>query len=493
MAINTSLEPIDPGDFGYAQAAHLLSRAGFGGGSAEVLTLQLMGLDQAVDFIVDYENIDDSGLEQPQFDPGIIRPVSDAERAKRTKALREGNTSELQNTELEQQRRRAKDLFQMREIERWWLERMVQTPRPLEERLTLLWHSHFPSSYRVVSDSYLMFQQNQLFRAGASGSVADLLMGVVRDPATLLYLNNDSNHKAAPNEQMAGVLLERFALGPDRFTSRDVRDSAKALTGYGVHDNSFFYHAEIHDQGPKAVLGERGNLNGDDLAALLLRKPACHAWVARRFYDHFVADLDDPTDAASAAVVQEMARLLADYRFKIAAVLKRVFKSQHFYDPGIVGNKIKTPTQLLIGTARLLRTPPRDPEKITLLMKRMGQRLFEPPSYHGWPTGRSWLNNATLRARHNLCAYLITGKLAGSRQWSAAGIGYDPQPLLENLPVASGEAVVDYLSGMMLTVPLAPERRGALLDFIRKRKKITSHTLIAVLLLITTVPEYQLC
>ena len=493
MAVNTSLEPIEPHAFGYTQAAHLLNRAGFGGTPQEILNLQLLGLDGAVDSLVDYEQIDDSQLPPPRFDANIIRPPTAQEQARRTEALREGDTTSLQETELDQQRRRAKDLFQMRDIEQWWVQRMILTPRPLEERLTLMWRRHFPASYRVVKDSYLMFLQNQLFRTNAAGGFSDLLLGVVRDPATLLFLSNDSNDKAAPNEKMARVLLERYVLGAGQFTEQDVRESAKALTGYGVHDNTFLNNRNQHDEGPKVVLGDRGNLDGEDLAEILLRKPACHAWISRRLYCEFVADLDTPPRRSSQTVLHELARLLAEHRLKIAPVLKRLLKSQHFYDPSLIGNKVKTPTHLLVGTARLLKTPQRDRETTAALMDRMGQRLFEPPSQDGWPQGRLWLNTMTLLARHNLCAFLVTGKSPRDRQWTGANINYDPLPMLAQLQAQTPEAVVEHLAGMLLACPLAPHRRRVLVGFIEQRKKMTSNTLIAILLLLTTLPEYQLC
>ena len=493
MPISSPLESIDSQQFGYAQATHLLNRAGFGGRPEEILSLQLMGLDKAVDYLVDYQSIDPSQLENPQFDPDIISPPLPQEQAKRAQSLREGNTSVLQETELEQQRRRANDIFQMRDIERWWLERMIATPRPLEERLTLMWHTHFPTSYRVVSDSYLMFLQNELFRTNASGSFADLLLGVIRDPAMLLFLNNNSNGRAGPNEQMARALLERFAFGQGHFDEHDVREAARCLTGYSVYDNSFLYAKHLHDEGPKAVLGERGNLDGDDLAAVLLRKSACQGWIAQRLYGYFVADLDGMVSDETQAVIHQMAGLLADHRYKLGPVLKQLFKSQHFYDPAIMGGKIKDPAQLLIGTARLLGTPQRNPETLVILMDQMGQRLLDPPSYVGWPTGQQWINSATLQARQNLCVYLITGKSPLDRQWSGADVNYDPQPILDQLTVKSPDAIVDYLTGMLLAAPLAQKRRRHLIDFVENRKRVTSNTLIALFLLITALPEYQLC
>jgi hypothetical protein len=496
MSMNYSLSPIVDNRFDRAAARHLLWRAGYAGTPAELTELQAMGLDRAVAHLVDYRAIDLSALPEIDLDPTILRKRTPEERERYRTARREGDQDTLDEFRRQGQQARAADRKQFAKLRDWWLGRMLRTPRPAEERLVLLWHGHFASSYRAVRDAYLLQQQQALFREHANGSFADLARGIVRDPAMLKYLNNDRNHKNRPNENLARELMELFTLGVGNYSERDIKEGARALTGFGVDDDDFILRDRQHDPEPKTILGRTGNFNGDDFVEILLRHDACARFVALKLYDHFVADVGDvyedvPRDRRR--VIEAIATRLIRHDYQVQPVLEILFKSQHFHDPENVGRKIKDPTQLLVGTVRGLGTPTRQHRALVESMNAMGQSLLEPPTVDGWDGGRSWINTSTLFVRQNLCTYLISGKHPVQR-YKRGEINYEPEQLLVGLDDRSPAAVTDHLLDHLVGTQTPEPRRQPLRRFMAERNQgVTNDSLVALLCLITAMPEYQLC
>lgn len=493
--MDTSLSPIRADDFGPAQARHLLLRAGFGAGPERIRELASMGLDQAVRSLIEQASTEPRS--QPQVDPDVIRPLTSEERQQIAESLR--NDDEASRSEIRRMinERRAEDRRMLGELRRWWVGLMIDTPSPLREKLVLLWHSHFASRHRNVRDSYLMYQQNRTFREHAAGNFADLAKAVVHDPAMLKFLNNDQNVKRKPNENLAREFMELFTLGEGHYTEKDIKQGARALTGYQVDDNDFVFRDRVHDNAKKTVLGETGNLDGDGFVDVLLNQPQCPRYVALKLYRHFVADVSDYLNRVpenQQQVVMKMAVMLQKNGYQVAPVLETLFKSRHFHDPAIVGKKIKSPTQLVVGTARALGTPTRSLGTLSDGLNAMGQSLFDPPSVAGWPGGRSWINTSTLFTRQNVCTYLITGKDPRKKNWNRKQAGYDPMHLLTGLDSRESGPVVDHVVGFMLGNHTPSPRREPLYRFMRERDKgVTADSLIALLTLITAMPEYQLC
>ena len=499
MAANTSLDPIGPKEFGEIQARHLLNRAGFGGTPAQIRALAGMGVQRAVDQIVDYQSLPTTDLSDAAVDPDIVKPPTAEQRRMMQQARRDNSDNEELRRQFQAMRRvtQRTDRQQYRELKRWWLARMIATPRPLEEKLTLLWHGHFASNYRTVRDSYLMFKQNELFRHHAHGSFADLAGDIVHDPAMIRFLDNHNNHRRKPNENLARELMELFTLGEGNYTEKDIQEGARALTGFTFRDNDFQFVERMHDRRKKTILGQTGDLDGDDFVRILLNQKACPRFISFKIYRHFVADVDDDQsqeDAVTSEAVRKIAGLLVRSRYELGPVLKRLFRSRHFYDPNVIGNKIKSPAQLVVGTVRMLNTPLRDLNTLAESMALMGQNLLDPPSVAGWSGGRSWINTSTLFIRQNLCTYLITGKRTGDRAWRRNQVAYDPMSLVEGLPTRSPETVVDHLLTTLIARPVPSPQRDELVALIKQRRGIvTTDTVIALLLLITAMPEYQLC
>jgi len=497
------LDPIRDDEFGFDEARHLLLRAGFGGTPAQIEGLASMGAAAAVDYLLDVGAVPFREVRADEFDKDIMRPPTPDERAAYQRARRSRDENALAAFRERRQRAQASDRRQVRRVQRWWIERMIETPRPLEEKMTLFWHDHFATSYRTIENSYHMFQQNQFFRAHALGSFAALLHGIIRDPAMLAYLDNDNSRKGRPNENLARELMELFGLGEGAYAELDIKEGARALTGYTFEDDAFVFRERDHDGGSKRLLGARGNLDGAGFVDAILAQRACGEFIAFKLYDQFCRHVltgDGADDRAARGAVREMADTLRGSGYDVKRTLRRLFLSRHFYHPAVVGQRIKSPVELVVGAVRSLNTPVRDMQVLIDALELMGQEVMFPPSVKGWDGGRAWINTATLFTRQNTMNYLLTGQLPEGRrnERRADADAFDPMPLLEPLRSAGAGAIGDpervssYLLG--LTLGRAESHRvDELTSFCRANGGDVSAPMVAAMLvLISAMPEYQL-
>jgi uncharacterized protein (DUF1800 family) len=500
------LDPIKAQDFGYDQARHLLWRAGFGGTPAQIQLLAGWGPERAVDYILDVEKVPTPAVEADRFDKDIMRPPSPEEEGAYRRARRSQDENILAELRAQQQERERRDRMQVREVQRWWLTRMIESPRPLEEKMTLFWHGHFATSFRTIENSYHMFMQNELFRRNAVGNFGELLFAIVRDPAMLAYLDNNDSRKERPNENLARELMELFSLGVGNYGEGDIKEGARALTGYGFRDDEFVFQRDNHDPNPKTILGEKGPMDGDGFVRAILGQRACSRFIAGKLYSFFVADVPiegvasgAAPDAEAGAVVKQLSATFLSARYEVKPVLRRLFLSQHFYSEPVVNQHIKSPVELVVGAVRSLNTPVRDLSLLLDAMDLMGQSILMPPSVKGWVGGRAWINTSTLFVRQNILAFLLTGKKARGYDVNVAEEKFDPMPLLGELAQARPgdearpEPVIDYL--LRFTLGRAPDHaRDALRPLAADTGgRVTSDLVTAWLLLITAMPEYQLC
>ncbi len=383
MPIN-SLKELKTQDFDYWKAQHLLNRAGFGGTPSQVRALANMGLSGAVDYIVDYDKVAVAAVDPNQFDRDIMRPANEEERAEVMAARRTGDEAKLEQYQRERMRRQAEDRRQIGDMQKWWLKRIIETPRPLEEKLTLFWHGHFATGYRAIEDSYHMFMQNSFLRTNANGSFADLVFGIIRDPAMLKFLNNDQNRKEHPNENLARELMELFTLGEGHvYTEDDIKEGARALTGYAFEDDEFVFREGAHDTGTKRIFGQAGKFDGVDFCRLILSQKAVSEYICWKWYRYFVNDLPGTPDKDTQGFITKLAREFRDGNYAIKPVLKTLFKSEHFYDKANTAALIKNPVQLIVQAIRSLRTPARNLGALVSASDLMGQNIFFPPSVKG--------------------------------------------------------------------------------------------------------------
>ncbi len=497
--VTGSLNPIKDKDWGFAHARHLLLRAGFGGTPAQIQTLVRWGPVKSVDHLLNFDGVEFEPVKAGDFDKDIMRPLNNEERGEIARARRTGDEEAVTRLRAMRQEAERKDRGQMRRVQAWWLKRMIETPRPLEEKMTLFWHGHFATSYRTIEDSYHMFMQNQLFRKHAVGSYAKLLNEIIRDPAMIAYLDNNDSRKGRPNENLARELMELFSLGVGNYSERDIKEGARSLTGYTFEDDRFVFQRNNHDTGVKQILGRRGAMDGEDFVRAILEHPACARFMCRKLYRFFALDLptgDRQTDQTAQGVLSSLESTFVSSGFEIKPVLRRLFLSEHFYAPRLMNDQIKSPTDLVVGLIRSTNCPARDLGVLNDAMGMMGQSIFFPPSVKGWDGGRSWINTATLYTRQNIACFLLTGRTPSGFDALAKQEQFDATPILDQLGLREhspkdeiAEGVLNFMLGES-----ASHNREVLVRLMESSGTgVTNDILTRVFLLVTAMPEYQLC
>ncbi len=359
-------------------ARHLLNRTGFGAQPRE---------------IAEY-----AALSRPEAVERLLAGMTRSARTPPPEWVREAIVPPRQFRQASPEERKA---FLAEEIRRgfdlrtWWLEEMLQTRSPLTERMTLFWHNHFVSSQQKVRYTKLMYEQNVLLRRHAGGNFGQLLHAVAKDPAMVIYLDSASNRKGKPNENFAREVMELFTLGEGRYTEADVREAARAFTGWSIDPDSgdFRSRPALHDEGTKTVLGKTGNFDGDAVLDILLSRPPTAEFVVTKLWREFVSPEPD------AGEVRRIAQKfhLSNYEIKVA--LRELFLSTAFWAAENRGALIKSPVDLVVGTMRALDFQVGDPLPLALVVAQLGQNLFSPPNVKGWPGGEAWINSSTLLAR----------------------------------------------------------------------------------------------
>lgn len=283
---------------------------------------------------------------------------------------------------------------ELKELNLHWLERMATTATQVREKMTLFWHDHFATSVPV---GYLMQVQNNTLRRHALGRFGDLLHAVAKDPAMLIYLNNQQNRKGHPNENFAREVMELFTLGIGNYTEQDIKEAARAFTGWQVSmTGQYTFNERQHDDGPKTVLGTSGRLTGEQVLDLLIAHPQTTQHLATKLYSAFVSPIPD------AGHIQEIAGWLSESKLDIGATLRRLFLSDWFYYDEHLGALVKSPVELLVEYRRLLGMEMRQELMLLKLQKALGQVLFFPPNVAGWPNGTQWIDSSTLLLRMKL-------------------------------------------------------------------------------------------
>lgn len=317
-------------------------------------------------------------------------------------------------------------------IQQVWLDRMIASNHPLAEKLALFWHGHFASSDAKIQDPKLMWAQYQLFRERGSRRFSDLVKGINRDVATIRFLDGNANRKGAPNENYARELQELFTLGIGNYTEADIREIARAFTGWGSRRHAFVFTKSFHDDGPKSIHGKQGKFGGDDVAEILCATSACHNFIATKLLRYF--SVQDPT----AAEVQDIADVLQQTHGDIRSALFVIFHSPGFLDPSRYRALVKGPIEFMVGALRATGGTTM-PLWAHGSLERMGQILFRPPSVKGWTSGAGWLNSAGVVER------LKAARRLGQENPGAAGrietLAYEnemPKTLHERLDAAQG-------------------------------------------------------
>ncbi len=424
--------------------AHLMRRASFGITEAELDQFEAKGLDRTITELVNY-------------------PPNDL---KVDEAIAKMNL----------------DLTKLGNLQTWWITRMILSERPLLEKMTLFWHGLFATSIRKVENPSYMLQQNQFFRDNALGDFRDILVGISKDPAMLIWLDSNSNRRGAPNENYAREVMELFSMGVGNYTEADVKEAARAFTGWHLsRDGKFIFNGNLHDYGAKTFLGEKGNFDGTDIIDAIVKNRANARFIAKRLFSFFAYENPETE------VIDKFADVYSKNNRSIKAVVEAILRSDEFYSPKAVFTTIRSPVDLVVSGRRLVGGAV-NAGIMLASMRRTGQELFAPPDVSGWHTGMAWISTARLLERFNYGAALAAVPLNGN----------DLVSQVKKRKLVSPEGLVEFLDMNLLQRHPKEERRLALIELARASlgtnpsdatlEKAT-RSLIAVM---AATPEFQL-
>jgi uncharacterized protein (DUF1800 family) len=346
--------------------------------------------------------------------------------------------------------------------------------------MTLFWHGHFATSAAKVNQVRLMYGQHRTVHRHALGKFGPLLTEMAKDPAMLLWLDSATNHKARPNENFAREVMELFCLGLGHYTERDIKEAARAFTGWEVRDGRFWFNRTQHDTGLKTVLGRSGRFTGDDILGILLEQPAAGRFLVRKLFRYLISDTAEPPDG----LIEPLAATYRQHDYDTGWLVRQMLGSRLCFSRHAVRQKIKSPVELAIGLLRAL-------EGTTNLyslaedLRSMGQGVFYPPNVKGWDGGAEWVNSSALLARANLVWALVSGS---ERR-------YKQRPRLTELarnapPGAAAQA--RWFADLLLSAPL-PEEVYVQLTTVAADASDGEHQRLARLVqAIATLPEFHL-
>ncbi len=372
-------KPNDPWDL--RKVAHLHRRAGFGATRTELLRDLKAGPEASVERL----------FHPPQLPTEETEAIDGLRQTART-------SSNL-------------DLLKV-----CWLNRILHGPDPLREKLTLFWHGHFATSNHKVESVALMDQQNETLRTHALGRFAAMLEAIVPDPAMLVWLDGGTSKKDKPNENFGREFLELFTLGPGHYTERDIREAARAFTGWvrqesagGFRETPTFVHDKTQvDDGTKTFFGKTGLWKPADIVRIVLERPEAATFLARKLYRYFVSEAGTP----GPELIDPLAAEIKQHDFTIGPVVEVILRSRHFYSRSVYRQRMKSPVEFSAGLVRMLEIPRAaiNPLALSAACDAQGQELFAPPNVEGWVGGPLWINSATLLERTNWAADVVWGR-----------------------------------------------------------------------------------
>jgi uncharacterized protein (DUF1800 family) len=443
--------PDDPWDL--RKVAHLHRRAGFGATRAELLRDLAAGPEASVERL---------------FHPPAL-PTEDSEA-------------------IDGLRQTARSSSNLDLLKVCWINRILHGPDPLREKLTLFWHGHFATSNKKVEAVALMDKQNETLRAHALGPFAAMLEAIIPDPAMLVWLDGGNSRKEKPNENFAREFLELFTLGVGHYTERDIREAARAFTGWvrqdsrGFRDTPEFKHEpEQVDKGPKTFLGLNGPWGPSDIVRIALERPEAATFLAGKLYRWFI----DETTPPGPDVIGPLAEEIKAHKFDMGPIVKVILGSKHFYSRAAYRRRIKSPVEFSAGLVRMLEVPrpALNPLALSAACDAQGQELFVPPNVEGWIGGSVWINSGTLLERTNWAADVVWGR-------SENGLTpFDPIAWSARYTLSPNGAAKAFVE-LLLQDDLGDEARRLALDAGRDG---SPDGLRKALQRLANCPEFQLC
>ena len=502
-----------------AEAAHLMRRAGFGGSPQEIQRIHQLGREAAVEA---YLNPDEPlnafpmpGWADPKAAFTAMREKSGKLREARMAAQRDSSKEAQDRFRKQRQEFQRESRRQGFEGQGWWFGRLMKSQAPLREKMVLFWHDHFATSIQKVKQPALLLKQNQLFREHAFGDFKALTHAMLKDPAMMLYLDTQASVKGKPNENFAREVMELFTLGEGNYTEDDIKEAARAFTGYRFdrRQGKVIHVSRQWDDGTKTVFGKSGNFDGDQVIDILFEQQAAAEYLPTKLWRYFVED--EPP----AAITKRLAKTFRDGGFKIEPVLREIFHSRAFYDNTVVRNQIKSPVQFLVQMARELELDQLATGHSTVAQVQLGQVLFMPPNVAGWDWGKAWINTNTLLSRYNIAGLVTKGSAStgpedtggddmmmemakqakgpmarlmtrGTKAWE--GPDYEklaPRSLRED-PVKLVDALID----RFFQAKLGGKQHEAFVEYAKAKKGaiFTNHEVAELCHLMLSTPHYQL-
>ena len=406
---------------------HLLSRAGFGGSVAEVAAMAATPIEDIVTDMLD------ASLPAP---PGawVDEPFD-------VQAF-------LDSTPEEQMAFFILNYERIMELRMWWLELMMASPLNLLEKMTFFWHGHFTTDEDSAFLAQFLYKQNDTLRRNALGNFRVFLKEIYRDPGMLLYLDGVSNIAAEPNENFARELLELFTMGVGNYTENDIKEIARAFTGWQIdpYNLTSFFNPTLHDWGQKTIFGQTGNFNGDDVIDLILDQPATAVHICRKLYEFFVSRTVDET------FVNQLADAFRNSNYDIAPVMRELLVSAHFYGENARASLIKSPVELTVGNARMLSSQDVNVFFVIVVQELINQTLFVPPNVAGWPGQRSWINPTTYVFRNTISEIYVNEDFIVDPDTGEPYIRFDPLAFATSFGVNTAQELAEAMTAHLLRI-----------------------------------------
>ncbi len=453
----------------YERLAHLRRRTGFSARPSEVEPLLALGIEGAVDKLLE------SPYDHAIDDDAVLR-------------ILQGDMNNLDS----------------RAVAAWWLYRMLVSQQPIQERLALFWHNHFATSASKVQAGRLMLIQIQLFQRLGLDSFHTLALEVAKDPAMLVWLDGNRNVKGKPNENFARELFELFTMGIGHYTERDIQEAARAFTGWSFSraTASFVFNRNQHDDGEKEVFGKRDRFTGEQVIAMAVEHPATARHLARKFYQHFINDVEPPDERT----VEELARVFRESGYSIRALVRRLLLTPAFWSHLNWRKRVKSPVEFVVGALRQVGIGERlralnlgegAGQRLlaaylrlaTQWTRRIGQALLYPPDVAGWEWGKAWISSTTMLERMRFAEFLLPAR---------GGVGFATLNELVGAPTPRTlEEFVQRLE-TLLDAPLQPRTRQSLMEYLQQRGGVNAlrqrdrQTVQGALQIVFSAAEFQM-
>ena len=448
----------------FKQSKHLIERTGLGSELDKILSFAGKPLDVAISMLVSAPS--KSQIPMPVLlAPSVMRTTK--------KALRKSGN-----------RKKANKLYRNERVQlvNWGLQNLLESENSLHERMVWFWHNHFTSSVKNVRTVKWMLDQDVSIRQHALGNFAEFLKAMTFEPAMLIYLDGKSNKKGQPNENFARELLELFTLGEGHYTESDIKEAARAFTGWKVNtkqNKAVFKKADL-DSRVKNFMGQQGHFKGEDILHILLKNPRTAEFICEKLWYEFVS-IKKP----ESATIKSWAREFQTSNYNISNLLKTIFKSQAFWDEQYRGTLIKSPIDLVVGSLRTFDLEDADIPLLVLnkLLQRLGQELYAPPNVKGWVGGRTWINDVSLPIRQRFLQKMLRGQ---------AGVNKKKRKKMDGgmMSASSKEKQMDMVLPMLPDLPeqqwsqwLLPVTAVAIVKIDNKRNRLKA---------IVLDPAYQL-